>query len=355
MGSNVFANGLEVSCEKADNQSLASMPDVCLSPPSPPAGPVPIPYPNFSSASDTTDGTKTVQIQGGQVGMKNQSCYKQSKGDEAATKSLGMGVTSGCIQGKCYFSAWSSDVEFEGANAVRFSDLTGSNSQSPSNTENVTASTGTLEPPGKDPECEKLEQGNADDRSKMPSNLAGSGTTNTNFNFESNTPGVPSASAAAHSRVAATDISEKHWEGTPAVDRKKANNPDGKSNVACPEGGNFHYSNQYFKGGHTEARIVETLFKNSAGGKVAGTLTMKIDWRPSKPAGSQSSAPCEYCHALLCAAAKCGIEVYLCTKEGKKEPLDPDKDCHDKLDMRDENVRKQMKIKNTILKKRLGG
>ena len=30
MGANVFANGLEVSCEKATNQSLASMPDVCL-------------------------------------------------------------------------------------------------------------------------------------------------------------------------------------------------------------------------------------------------------------------------------------------------------------------------------------
>ena len=49
MGANVFANGLEVSCEKATNQSLAAMPDICLSPPSPPAGPIPIPYPNFSS------------------------------------------------------------------------------------------------------------------------------------------------------------------------------------------------------------------------------------------------------------------------------------------------------------------
>ena len=98
MGANVFANGLEVSCEKADNQSLASMPDVCLSPPSPPAGPVPIPYPNFSSASDTTDGTKTVQIAGGQVGIKNKSCYKQSKGDEAATRSLGMGLDEKAIE-----------------------------------------------------------------------------------------------------------------------------------------------------------------------------------------------------------------------------------------------------------------
>ena len=42
MSKNVFANGREVSAEKDDNRTMGAMPDVCLSPPSPPAGPVPV-------------------------------------------------------------------------------------------------------------------------------------------------------------------------------------------------------------------------------------------------------------------------------------------------------------------------
>ena len=40
------------------------LPDTCLSPPSPPAGPVPLPYPNTAFASDTTNGSTTVMISG---------------------------------------------------------------------------------------------------------------------------------------------------------------------------------------------------------------------------------------------------------------------------------------------------
>jgi len=122
--SNVFANGREVSACKDGNKSLGAMPDVCLSPPTPPAGPVPIPYPNFSKCGDTNDGTRTVQIGGEQVSIKNSSNYKSSKGNEAATKTLGMGVVSHQIQNTTYFAAWSFDVKFEGENAVRHLDLT---------------------------------------------------------------------------------------------------------------------------------------------------------------------------------------------------------------------------------------
>jgi hypothetical protein len=124
MSKNVFANGREVSAAKDDNQSIAAMPDVCLSPPTPPAGPVPIPYPNFSNAADTNDGTRTVKVGGDQVGIKNSSTYKKSNGDEAATKTLGMGVMSHQIQNTTYFAAWSFDVKFEGENAVRQLDMT---------------------------------------------------------------------------------------------------------------------------------------------------------------------------------------------------------------------------------------
>jgi hypothetical protein len=124
MSKNVFANGREVSAKKDGNMSNGAMPDVCLSPPSPPAGPIPIPYPNFSKASDTSGGTRTVKIGGGEVGIKNTSNYKKSTGNEAATKSLGMGLMSHQIQSTTYFAAWSFDVKFEGQNATRHLDLT---------------------------------------------------------------------------------------------------------------------------------------------------------------------------------------------------------------------------------------
>jgi hypothetical protein len=124
MSKNVFANGREVSAGKDGNKSIAAMPDVCLSPPTPPAGPLPIPYPNFSVASDTDNGTRSVKIGGAEVSIKNSSTYKKSNGNEAATKTLGMGVVSHQIQNTTYFAAWSFDVKFEGENAVRQLDMT---------------------------------------------------------------------------------------------------------------------------------------------------------------------------------------------------------------------------------------
>src|SRR5205823_5915431 len=71
MSNEVYANTREVSCKAAAGKSIAAFPDVCLSPPSPPAGPVPIPYPNTATASDTSGGSKTVQISGQEVMLKD--------------------------------------------------------------------------------------------------------------------------------------------------------------------------------------------------------------------------------------------------------------------------------------------
>ena len=135
MANEVYANGMEIACKAAAGKSVAATPDTCLSPPSPPAGPVPIPYPNTSYASDTTKGTTTVMISGQEVMMKDQSTFKKSTGDEAATRSLGMGVVTHCIQGEASFCAWSMDVIFEGANVDRHLDLMLHNEQcNPANT-----------------------------------------------------------------------------------------------------------------------------------------------------------------------------------------------------------------------------
>src|SRR5882672_9880475 len=154
--SNVFANGNEISAKKDGNKSICAMPDVCLSPPSPPAGPIPIPYPNSSDASKTSDGSKTVKIGGDEVGLKNQSTYKNSNGDEAATKSFGMSVISHNIQGPLKHAAWSMDVLIEGCNAIRHLDMTTQNHGNPASVPGIDL--GKLKPPTGDPECVELEK-----------------------------------------------------------------------------------------------------------------------------------------------------------------------------------------------------
>jgi hypothetical protein len=131
MGCEVYANTNEISCKGGDNKVIASMPDVCLSPPSPPAGPVPVPYPDTSFSKDMQKGSKTVMIKGKEVMLKDQSFYKTSPlGDEAATNSFGANVVSHVITGKTYCVAWSMDVKFEGQNVDRHMDLTMSNNAS---------------------------------------------------------------------------------------------------------------------------------------------------------------------------------------------------------------------------------
>lgn len=132
MSCNVFANGNEIACKKGGNKVIAEFPDVCLSPPSPPAGPIPVPYPNSSFSKDMKSGSKKVKIKGGEVMLKDKSFYKSSPlGDEAATKSFGGNVISHNITGKTFFVAWSMDVKFEGMNVDRHIDMTTSNHMSP--------------------------------------------------------------------------------------------------------------------------------------------------------------------------------------------------------------------------------
>ena len=62
--------------------------------------------------------------------LKDQSTFKKSTGDEAATKSLGMGVVTHAIQGEASFIAWSMDVKIEGQNVDRHLDQMLHNEQS---------------------------------------------------------------------------------------------------------------------------------------------------------------------------------------------------------------------------------
>jgi hypothetical protein len=125
MGNQVYANGMEIACKAASGKSICAFPDVCFTPPQTPATPpgVPIPYPNTGMASDTSDGSKTVQISGQEVMLKDKSYFKKSTGDEAGSAPKKSVITSK-IQGKVYFNAWSMNVRIEGENVVRHFDLT---------------------------------------------------------------------------------------------------------------------------------------------------------------------------------------------------------------------------------------
>lgn len=132
MGCDVYANSDEIACKAGDGKVIAAFPDVCLTPPAPPAGPIPVPYPDTSFSKDMQNGSKTVQIKGKEVMLKDQSFYKTSPlGDEAATNGQGAGVVTHVITGKTYFTMWSMDVKFEGQNVDRHTDITTSNHASP--------------------------------------------------------------------------------------------------------------------------------------------------------------------------------------------------------------------------------
>lgn len=156
MGCEVYANGDEIACKAGAGKVISAFPDVCLSPPSPPAGPVPVPYPNTSFSADTQNGSKSVVIIGQEVMLKDQSFYKTSPlGDEAATNGLGASVVTHVITGKTYFNAWSMDVLFEGQNVDRHTDLTTSNHASPAGSTPPFPNVAFMAPPGdpKDGKC----------------------------------------------------------------------------------------------------------------------------------------------------------------------------------------------------------
>jgi len=125
MANEVYANGREVSCKAGAGKSICSFPDVCFTPPENPATPpgVPIPYPNTGVDSDATSGSKTVQISGQEVMLKDSSYFAKSTGDEAGCAAK-KGVMTSVNMGKVYFTSWSMDVKIEGENVVRHMDLT---------------------------------------------------------------------------------------------------------------------------------------------------------------------------------------------------------------------------------------
>lgn len=99
--------------------------DVCLTPPPPPTGPVPIPYINSLRAGDLSAGSKTVSVDGNPTALEDSSYLSTSTGDEAGTQ--GGNVITHKTKGKGYFKFWSLTLQIEGKGAARHGDPMGQN------------------------------------------------------------------------------------------------------------------------------------------------------------------------------------------------------------------------------------
>jgi hypothetical protein len=120
MGDKVFINGMAAVHAGSSAQGMA-MPDVCLCPPSPPAGPIPTPLPNIFKAADLTSGASTVTIEGNPVG--NMNSYIQKSTGNAVSRPTGGGVISHAVEGAAYPVMGSFDVFIESSPALKVFDL----------------------------------------------------------------------------------------------------------------------------------------------------------------------------------------------------------------------------------------
>lgn len=311
--SNVFANFREISGKATNNKSIAALPDVCLSPPAPPAGPVPLPYPNTALASDCTGGSKSVKIGGKEVSLKNASTYSKSTGDEPATQSFGANVVSHKIQGPLRFAAWSSDVKFEGQNVVRLGDLTTHNHINTQGAQALTVSVAGATPPAPPPSCDELAQKNksarddvSKDERKTAQKIGTSATTITHAVF---TPsgGAPRVMKAC-SRALLSKFKAGFVKGGPTAGK------DGLTSTICGQPFNFKPAARPLTS-HTEARLIMTIMAMT-GGAGGGSLTMAIDWNKSKTPND----PCDHCERLVCHAMQC-LDIKIC-KNGEPTTID---------------------------------
>lgn len=119
MSLSVYANGMGFAHKGSGGKGVAPG-DVCLTPPPPPAGPIPVPYVNLVSASDLAKCSTTVKIDGEPTALEDASEFSTSTGDEAGTQ--GGGVITHKTKGKASFTLWSFDVRVEGKGVCRHGD-----------------------------------------------------------------------------------------------------------------------------------------------------------------------------------------------------------------------------------------
>ncbi|MFM2389928.1 MAG: hypothetical protein RLZZ437_1483 [Pseudomonadota bacterium] len=336
----VFANGREVSGKAQPNQVIAGFPSVCMSPPPPPAGPVPIPYPMFTQANRTTQGTTTVKIKRKEVGKKNASTYKDSKGNEPATRSFGMDVVSHTLSGASKHEAYSFDVKAQNSGVERFMDLTTTNHSNPATALTInTASLNVDVTLDHDDPCAALDALNEETRKNWQKtnnpdyvqNTANGNTTITSSLYIP--PGAGDQGGKfkqASSRKIMSQFDDTLAEGLTEEQLNSIKNREDKEvksfqSTIC-NGHTYEQATYMPHYSHTEARLLEDIFRGRKQGSEPhmGKVILKINWPGAAKKNALPTDPCPHCAALLCAAAPC-IDIVLCNEEN--EPVNYNEKC----------------------------
>jgi hypothetical protein len=121
----ITVNGLTLTHKGSGGMSIATLPDLCLTP-APPGPPMPIPYPNMAMSADLMQGTTTVTADGGNMIATKGSIFMKSTGDEPG---INGGVMSAVNMKETHWLTFSMDVTFDGDNACRLTDKTTHNHQ----------------------------------------------------------------------------------------------------------------------------------------------------------------------------------------------------------------------------------
>ena len=111
----VKINNLSLCHRASGGVSKATLPDVCLTPPTP----TPVAYRNIAFSKDLAKGTATVFADGGNSIAHNPSEFATSIGDEPGTAG---GIKSGTFMKEATWLSFSMNVRFEGQGACRHSD-----------------------------------------------------------------------------------------------------------------------------------------------------------------------------------------------------------------------------------------
>ena len=325
----VFANGMEVSGKATPNKTIAAMPDVCLSPPPPPAGPVPLPYPMTGMASDTTDGCTSVIVKGKEAGKKNATKYSKTMGNEPATNSFGANILTHKLSSSLKFAAYSFDVIFEGGGACRFGDLTTQNHMNAgggSVSSSVAGANGGSTPPP--PDCAAMRTELDSDRAAVQQQIA------------AGTPGFQSQALATNAQCGTmASASTGALGGLPGcsnqllADRLQrvsgrayptAVQPNYQAYSPTPSSacnGNPPIVHQTGRASrHAEMNI---LNKINWASNPPRTITFCISYPSAGPGGSQPDRPCPACQQTINQVCACVDQIYVCDENNNPEPQCP--------------------------------
>jgi hypothetical protein len=230
------------------------------------------------------------------------------------------------------FAAWSMDVMFEGENATRFGDLTTHNHMNNTNGAMTSSIAGlAMGDPG-DVTCKELSQSNSQARADMSSGEHGQGiknvgdgnTTITHARYTS--PKGISGLMRASSRAIIHQYDNTFAGGLSTEEKRAMADSNNKVKSQAKPPCNEHQYQRAFMHphtSHTEARILEDIFRKHASG--GGSLLLSIDWPGGEAAGKSNKSPCDQCQALICAVKDC-IKIEICNEEEEPKPPKCDDD-----------------------------